>query len=125
MIWSRHHPDDWRDYEDNLPHRTATEQRRAYDAIRLDLTAPAEIPDGEYTAVVERLDATGSAPGIIIQDGRFAPEPTHHAILQAAAIAHGWDPDASNSASLPMDHVFIEDFRYDAANHAIIVGCGS
>ena len=71
-----------------------------------------EVPDGVYDVYFPYIQKIGKGCGVIVQDGRFAPEPTIAAITDARDMVNYWG-------------VYIEDLMWDEQAQAFTVSIGS
>lgn len=98
----------------------------AHDRLLLDLNAPRGLPDGSYTITCDRGPRQASAPGVIIQGGRFSPENIHDAALEATCRSFGTDPrQVTQGHAKAPDHRNIEAVTWDPSQGTLRLQLGS
>ena len=98
---------------------------KAFDAVKLNLAAPAGLADGEYRVYHKSYNGKGWGSGVTVKDGHFIPVPTENGVLCAVAQSYYVDPDEVREGKAGLDHRFIEGFRWDAESDCLEVVTGS
>ncbi len=123
MVWSIYDKYDWETHTQK-DFQYESEEDDSYSRIRLDLTAPAGLPNGSYTAVVY-LKEKGTCSGVLVRNNLFMPEETDRAVFNAMLRAEGKDPEATDPKVPEWDHIFIEAVRWNETEQAIEFSLGS
>lgn len=98
----------------------------AYEAVILDLTAPRELPDGNYSIFCDRGGTPSRTPGVTVRLGNFIPENIHNTAFEVLCRSYGINPDHVRTGSHPVpDHRHIEKITWDPAMAALILQVGS
>ena len=128
MRWSIYDRESY-DAFDAKPYTTKEQNNLDYRTIMLDLRAPAGTPDGihkvRHQSGWRDMPQEGVSVGVIVRNGLFLPDPTEATVFEAVCKSYNV-PETSIRARLNViDHVFIEQFKWNPEWGGLEVQTGS
>ena len=123
MEWSIPNKEDEKAFEESVD-ITEKSWVRAWNAVRLDFTAPEGIIDGIYH-VYHTKPERDMVHGVVVHNGQFLPVPTEDAILRSLCKTYDITAEDVRSYAEGIDHVFIEKLEWKEEHNAFRVWLGS